>query len=181
MPCTKNTRNEQLGKRRHFRKKLLRSARVRVPDLQIVEEPVFAHAAEFDLGLRRVGDAGGGKGGKRGRCAFVDINVRICTPTPFPLTKSKKPSRTPTAASSPTWPPPPKRRPSSTASRQGSSIPRRRCLQGRRRPRRKTHRRHQGRQLRRPRHRLPRPGRLRIRRPGQHQQGSPGLREVLGR
>ncbi len=38
---------------------LLRSARFRAPDLEIVEEAVFAHAAELDLGLGRVGDAGG--------------------------------------------------------------------------------------------------------------------------
>lgn len=33
--------------------------RLRVPDLEILEEAVFAHAAEFDFGLGRVGDARG--------------------------------------------------------------------------------------------------------------------------
>ena len=33
--------------------------RLRLPDLEIVEEAVFAHTAEFDLGLGGVGDAWG--------------------------------------------------------------------------------------------------------------------------
>ena len=35
------------------------SGRCRVPDLEVVEEAVFAHAAEFHLRFGRVGDAGG--------------------------------------------------------------------------------------------------------------------------
>lgn len=39
--------------------RLLRSARLRIPDLEIVEEAALTHAAELDLGLGRMCDAGG--------------------------------------------------------------------------------------------------------------------------